>query len=54
MVIEAAQRMGVQLILTYNEERNPMFHLNLRLGFRAQPADVDWEKELLVSNRIGE
>ena len=45
-VIEQAQRTGVQIIQTYNEENNPMFHLNLRLGFEAQPADVDWEKKV--------
>ena len=44
--IEIAQGMGVRVIQTYNEENNPMFHLNLRLGFEAQPADVDWEKDL--------
>jgi len=54
LAIETAQRMGARLIQTYNEENNPMFHLNLRLGFQAQPADVDWEKELRGSNRLGE
>ena len=41
--IEIAQRLGSRLIVTSNEENNPMFQLNLRLGFQAQPADVDWE-----------
>lgn len=44
--IELAQRLGANLIQTYNEENNPMFHLNLRLGFQAQSAEVDWEKAL--------
>ena len=44
--IEVAQGLGAHLIVTYNEENNPMYHLNLRLGFQAQPADVDWEKAL--------
>jgi len=42
-VIEVAQRLGARRILTSNEENNPMFQLNLRLGFEAQPAEVDWE-----------
>jgi GNAT superfamily N-acetyltransferase len=41
-----ARRMGTRWILTSNEENNPMYKLNLRLGFRPQPADVDWQKKL--------
>jgi GNAT superfamily N-acetyltransferase len=44
--IEIAQGLGATLIQTWNEENNPMFQLNLQLGFEAQPADVDWEKLL--------
>jgi GNAT superfamily N-acetyltransferase len=46
LAIERAQQLGAQLILTSNEENNPMYQLNLRLGFQPQPADVDWEKML--------
>lgn len=42
-LIEEAQRLGAQRIITYNEENNPMYQLNLQLGFQPQPADVDWE-----------
>jgi GNAT superfamily N-acetyltransferase len=43
--IQEAQRLGAQRIITYNEENNPMYRLNLNLGFQPQPADVDWEKK---------
>lgn len=49
--IEIAQGMGTRLIQTSNEENNPMYQLNLRLGFEAQPADVDWEKVLVANDR---
>jgi len=44
--IEKAKILGTKQIQTSNEESNPMFQLNLRLGFVAQPADVDWKKTL--------
>jgi GNAT superfamily N-acetyltransferase len=44
--IEEAKSLGTQQIQTSNEENNPMFQINLRLGFQAQPADVDWEKAI--------
>jgi GNAT superfamily N-acetyltransferase len=44
-VIELAQGLGARQIHTWNEENNPMFQLNLRLGFKPQPADLDWQKE---------
>ncbi|MEZ4770642.1 MAG: GNAT family N-acetyltransferase [Caldilineales bacterium] len=43
-VIRRLQEQGVQRIVTYNEENNPMFQLNLRLGFQPQPAEIDWQK----------
>jgi GNAT superfamily N-acetyltransferase len=46
--IEVAQHLGAHRILTSNEENNPMFQLNLRLGFQAQPADVDWESNFAL------
>lgn len=42
--IQFAQSLGARLILANNEENNPMFQLNLALGFQPQPADVDWER----------
>lgn len=41
--IQFAGRLGTRLIQSNNEENNPMFQLNLQLGFQPQPADVDWE-----------
>jgi GNAT superfamily N-acetyltransferase len=45
-VLEVAKGLGARKIFTSNEEDNPMFQLNLRLGFKPQPADLDWEKAL--------
>ncbi len=45
--IEYARRYGAEEIDTDNEENNPMFQLNLQLGFQPQPAFVDFEKQLL-------
>ncbi len=42
--IRFAQNLGAHLILTNNEENNPMYLMNLALGFQPQPADVDWER----------
>lgn len=42
--IQFAAKLGTRLIQSNNEENNPMFQLNLQLGFQPQPADVDWEK----------
>jgi len=41
-----AQQRGVRLIETENEERNPMYGLNLRLGFTPQPAWTNYAKTL--------
>lgn len=43
-LIEIARQLGCRYIQTYNEENNPMFQINLQLGYQPQPADVDWEK----------
>ena len=43
--IELGQQLGARQIQTSNEERNPMFQLNLRPDFQAQPADVVWVGE---------
>jgi mycothiol synthase len=39
-----AQEHGVKIIETDNEENNPMYLLNLKLGFQPQPAILDFEK----------
>jgi GNAT superfamily N-acetyltransferase len=44
--IEFAQEIGTRFIETNNEEHNPMYQLNLQLGFEPQPADLDMEKVL--------
>lgn len=41
-----AQELGSKIIITNNEENNPMYLINVQLGFAAQPAWVDWEKSL--------
>lgn len=51
--IVAAKSLGARQIQTSNEENNPMYQLNLRLGFQALPADVDWEKTL-NSNQLND
>jgi mycothiol synthase len=44
--IAYAQKRGIKAIETGNEENNPMFQINLRLGYKAQPAWVEFEKRL--------
>jgi GNAT superfamily N-acetyltransferase len=44
--IEFAQAYGAQWIETSNEENNPMFQLNLKLGFQPAPAWLNFEKRL--------
>ena len=44
--IAHAQTLETKIIITNNEENNPMYLINVQLGFEAQPAWVDWEKEL--------
>lgn len=45
-LIEVVKAFGTQTLQTYNEENNPMFLLNVQLGYVPQPADVDWEKSI--------
>ncbi len=42
--IQFAKSLGTRLLITNNEENNPMYQINLALGFQPQPADVDWER----------
>ncbi len=44
--IDYARQLGVKRIVVFNEERNPMFQLNLQLGFWPKPAWVIYEKAL--------
>jgi hypothetical protein len=44
--INYAQMLGIESIETDNEENNPMFQLNLRLGFKPIPAWVSYHKKL--------
>lgn len=44
--IEYAQAHGNAAIDTDNEENNPMFQINLALGFKPLPAFLDYEKKL--------
>lgn len=39
-----AQSIGAEIIVTDNEENNPMYLLNKKLGFEPQPAWTDWVK----------
>ena len=44
--IQYAHAHGQAAIVTDNEENNPMFQLNLQLGFKPQPAYLDYAKEI--------
>jgi len=44
--IEVARRAGITLIETDNEENNPMYQINLRLGFQPRPAWLSYLKVL--------
>lgn len=44
--IELAKSRGAKIIATDNEENNPMYELNMQLGFKPKPAWADYQKEL--------
>ncbi len=44
---EFTESIGARYIFTDNEENNPMYALNVRLGFKPKPAWVDFEKALV-------
>lgn len=44
--IKYAHQHGVKVIETGNEENNPIYQINLMLGFQPQPAWIDFEKVL--------
>jgi mycothiol synthase len=43
---EFARQYGAKVIETENEENNPMYQINLKLGFKLVPAWLDLEKQL--------
>ncbi len=45
-LIRFAQEYGAAIMLTSNEENNPIYTLNRALGFTPQPAWIDYEKVL--------
>lgn len=46
--IQFAQAYGATILETDNEENNPMYQLNLQLGFRPQPAMVEFKKTMEI------
>lgn len=44
--LEFAREYGARMIRTGNEEHNPMYQINLKLGFEPQPAWLAFEKQL--------
>lgn len=48
--IEYARQAGAHTIETENEEHNPMYALNLALGFQPKPAWLHFEKEVPVAS----
>jgi GNAT superfamily N-acetyltransferase len=42
--MQAARNRGAKILETENEENNPMYQINLRLGFKPQPAWLDYQK----------
>jgi ribosomal protein S18 acetylase RimI-like enzyme len=45
-LIRYARETGVASIITFNEAGNPMYQLNLALGFKPQPAWISFERQL--------
>ncbi|KAA3659733.1 MAG: GNAT family N-acetyltransferase [Chloroflexi bacterium] len=44
--IELAQSLGIDIIETDNEENNPMYQINMQLGYKPQPAYLDFHKKI--------
>lgn len=44
--ISHAKNLGIELIETDNEENNPMYQINVQLGFIALPAELEYHKEI--------
>ena len=47
LTIESAKKYGAKIIITDNEENNPMYQINLQVGFEPLPAWLGFEKRLL-------
>jgi mycothiol synthase len=45
MAADFAHRYGAETIMTMNEEKNPMYQLNLQLGFTPLPTWITYKKE---------
>ena len=45
--IKYAKAYGAKVIETDNEENNPMYQINMQLGFEPKPAYLDFEKSLI-------
>tara|TARA_B100000945_G_C20337252_1_gene575549 strand:+ start:217 stop:1188 length:972 start_codon:yes stop_codon:yes gene_type:complete len=43
-VIEFLMKKGIKEIRTDNEENNPMYHINVALGFKPEPSSLDYVK----------
>lgn len=43
--VEFAQQYGAETIMTMNEEKNPMYQLNLQLGFKPLPRWITYQRE---------
>ena len=49
LTFKFTQSIGARFIETDNEENNPMYDLNMKLGFEPLPAWVDFEKKLAAN-----
>jgi hypothetical protein len=53
-VIAYAQQRGATRIVTNNEENNPMYQINVKLGFKPTPAWLELHKRLTPTDGVGE
>ncbi|WP_208093815.1 hypothetical protein, partial [Escherichia coli] len=45
-IIEYVQQRGATSIITNNEENNPMYQINVKLGFKPRPGWLELHKKL--------
>ena len=43
---EKAEDKGIKIIRTDNEENNPMYKININLGFKAEPFGIEYRKKI--------
>jgi GNAT superfamily N-acetyltransferase len=43
--LQQAQKLGTHAVKTDNEENNPMYQINRRLGFMLQPAILEFSRQ---------